>query len=89
MLVTILGDPELEIRRLALTALNAAVNNKPDIVLGHFSQLMPFVMNESRVHPELIREVQIGPFKQQVDDGLEVRKVSPRTMNRLVLSAVY
>lgn len=82
MLNVMLKDPELEIRRLAMTALNSAAHNKPELILGHLSQLMPYVMVESKVKPELVREVQMGPFKHLVDDGLEVRKVRvPRLLD--------
>lgn len=76
MLSVMLRDPELENRRLALTTLNAAAHNKPDLILPHLGQLLPLVMNESVVKPELIREVMMGPFKHKVDDGLELRKAS-------------
>lgn len=75
MLITMLNDTNTENRRLALTTLNSAIRNKPDFVLPDLSQLLPLVLNDSRIKPELIREVQMGPFKHKVDDGLEVRKV--------------
>lgn len=76
MLIVMLRDPELENRRLALTTLNSAAHNKPDLIIPNLAQLLPLVMNESVVKPELVREVMMGPFKHKVDDGLEVRKVS-------------
>jgi cullin-associated NEDD8-dissociated protein 1 len=75
MLRVMLADPELENRRLALTTLNSAVHNKPDLIIPNLGILLPLVMNESTIKPELIREVPMGPFKHKVDDGLEVRKV--------------
>ena len=75
MLTTMLNDQNLENRRLALTTLNSATANKSDIVLPQLAQLIPLVMKESRVNSDLIREVQMGPFKHKVDDGLELRKV--------------
>jgi cullin-associated NEDD8-dissociated protein 1 len=76
MLKIMLDDPEMDIRRHAMSTLNSAAHNKPDFILGHLGQLIPYVMKESVIKPELIREVQMGPFKHLVDDGLEVRKVS-------------
>lgn len=76
MLTTMMHDPELENRRLALTTLNSASHNKPDLILAHLNLLVPLVMKESVIKPELVREVMMGPFKHKVDDGLEVRKVS-------------
>ncbi len=75
VLKTALSDKEMEIRRLAMTALNSAANNKPELILGHLNELLPFIMEESKPKPELVREVMMGPFKHLVDDGLEVRKV--------------
>ena len=75
MLLVMLQDKDMEIRRLAMTTLNSAVHNKPDLVLPHLGEMMPFVLSESVIKPELIREVMLGPFKHTVDDGLEVRKV--------------
>jgi cullin-associated NEDD8-dissociated protein 1 len=74
MLTSILQDPEMDIRRLAMTTFTSAANNKPDMVLGHLNKLMPFVFAESTIKPNLIREVMMGPFKIMVDDGLELRK---------------
>lgn len=76
MLKTMLEDPEMENRRHAMSTLNSAAHNKADVILGHLNQLMPYVMKETVIKPELIREVQMGPFKHIIDDGLELRKVS-------------
>lgn len=75
MLKTALADPEMEIRRHAMSTLTSATHNKPELILAHLNELIPFVMNETVIKPELIREVQMGPFKHIIDDGLEVRKV--------------
>lgn len=76
MLTTMLNETDLENRRLALTTLNSALHNKPDLILPCLDQLLPLAVKETVIRPELIREVQMGPFKHKVDDGLEIRKVS-------------
>jgi cullin-associated NEDD8-dissociated protein 1 len=78
MLSIMLRDKELENRRLALTTLNSAAHNKPDLIIPNLGQLLPLAMKESVIKPELVREVMMGPFKHKVDDGLEVRKVNPK-----------
>ena len=75
MLGIMLNDPSIENRRLALGTLNSATHNKPEIILPLLSSLVPFVIKDSKPDPDLIREVQMGPFKHKVDDGLELRKV--------------
>jgi len=77
-LTVMVDDKELENRRLALTALNSAAHNKPHLIGQHLQSLLPLVYRETVVRPELVREVQMGPFKHKVDDGLEVRKVFHR-----------
>jgi len=49
---------------------------------------LPLVYIESRVKPELIREVDLGPFKHKVDDGLETRKAAFECMYTLLDSCL-
>ncbi|KAK4645966.1 hypothetical protein QC761_206230 [Podospora bellae-mahoneyi] len=87
MLKTVLEDPELEIRRHALSTLNSAAHNKPELIMGRFNQLIPYVMKETVINPDLIREVTLGPYKHKIDDGLEVRKVAYETLYALMETA--
>ncbi|PTB69447.1 TIP120-domain-containing protein [Trichoderma citrinoviride] len=87
MLLVMLQDSDMEIRRLAMTTLNSAAHNKPDLILPHLGELLPFVLSESVIKKELIREVQLGPFKHKVDDGLEVRKSAYETLYALMETA--
>ncbi|KAI0108589.1 armadillo-type protein [Nemania sp. FL0031] len=84
MILTVLKDGNLEIRRLGMTTLNSATHNKPELILPHLGELIPFVMAESTIKKELIREVQMGPFKHTVDDGLEARKSAYETLYSLM-----
>lgn len=76
ILSTMLNDPNVENRRLALSTLNSATHYKPDMILPHLATLIPLVMKDSKIDPDLVREVQMGPFRHKVDDGLELRKVN-------------
>lgn len=87
MLVQMLKEQDLENRRLALMTFNSAMHNKPDIILPALDQLLPLAMKETVVKPELIREVQMGPFKHKVDDGLEIRKSAYETLYALLETA--
>lgn len=75
MLIAMMHDPDIENRRLGLTTLNSAAHNKPDMILPNLNRLLPLILQESAIKPELLREVMMGPFKHKVDDGLECRKV--------------
>lgn len=81
LLSSMLSDRDLGNHRLALTALNSAIHNKMDLLLAHLDQLLPAVFGDAHLKPELIREVQMGPFKHKVDDGLDLRKVSALQLN--------
>ncbi|KAF2233385.1 TIP120-domain-containing protein [Viridothelium virens] len=87
MLTTMLNDPSLEDRRLALTTFTSAAHNKPDLISPHFPTLIPLAIKETLVRPELVREVQMGPFKHKVDDGLELRKSAYETLYGLMDTA--
>nr|POE62402.1 cullin-associated nedd8-dissociated protein 1, c-terminal part [Quercus suber] len=87
MLSTMLADSDLDNQRLSLSTLNSAFQNKPDLVLPHLGEVLPYAMDATVVRPELIREVQMGPFKHKVDDGLELRKSAYETLYALLDSS--
>jgi cullin-associated NEDD8-dissociated protein 1 len=84
LLSTMLNDTDLDNQRLSLATFNSALHNKPDLVLPHLGQLLPFAMQASVIRPELIREVSMGPFKHKIDDGLEIRKSAYETLYALL-----
>ncbi|CAH2102688.1 unnamed protein product [Euphydryas editha] len=79
-----LRDPELGVRRVALVAFNSAAHNKPSLVRDLLPDLLPTIYAETKVKKELIREVEMGPFKHSVDDGLDLRKAAFECMYTLL-----
>ena len=79
-----LQDPEPSVRRVALVAFNSAVHNKPSLVRDLLPDLLPQLYSETKVKKELIREVEMGPFKHTVDDGLDIRKAAFECMYTLL-----
>uniref|UniRef100_A0A0K8UC02 Cullin-associated NEDD8-dissociated protein 1 n=3 Tax=Bactrocera latifrons TaxID=174628 RepID=A0A0K8UC02_BACLA len=79
-----LRDPEPGVRRVALVTFNAAIHNKPTLVRDLLPTLLPFLYSETKVKCELIREVEMGPFKHTVDDGLDIRKAAFECMYTLL-----
>lgn len=74
--LSFLNDPDLSVRRSALTLFNSVAHNKPVLLKDKLSVLLPLVYKETQIKPELIREVEMGPFKHEVDDGLDCRKAA-------------
>ncbi|NWY72366.1 CAND1 protein, partial [Erithacus rubecula] len=83
-----LQDPELNVRRVALALFNSAAHNKPSLIRDLLSSVLPSLYNETKVRRELIREVEMGPFKHTVDDGLDVRKAAFECMYTLLESCL-
>ncbi|BES92029.1 Cullin-associated NEDD8-dissociated protein [Nesidiocoris tenuis] len=79
-----LEDPDLNVRRVALVAFNSAAHNKPSLVRDLLDSVLPKLYLETNVRKELIREVEMGPFKHIVDDGLDIRKAAFECMYTLL-----
>lgn len=52
------------------------------------SSLIQHLYNETKIRKELIREVEMGPFKHTVDDGLDLRKAAFECMYTLLDSCL-
>lgn len=84
--LVLLEDSNISIRQVALSTLMTAIRNKPTLLLPHLSRLLPLLYKETYKIPELTRIVQMGPFKHEVDDGLELRKLAYEAMFHIVTS---
>lgn len=83
-----LHDDDLNVRRVALVAFNSAAHNKPSLVRDLLSKVLPHLYSETKVRKELIREVEMGPFRHTVDDGLDIRKAAFECMYTLLDSCL-
>lgn len=83
-----LHDEDLNVRRVALVAFNSAAHNKPSLIRDLLQSVLPHLYRETKVRKELIREVEMGPFKHTVDDGLDIRKAAFECMYTLLDSSL-
>lgn len=83
-----LKDSDLNVRKSTLLSLNYAAHNKPNLIRQVLPDFLPLIYSESKVKKELIREVDLGPFKYKVDDGLEIRKAAFECMYTLLDTCV-
>jgi len=75
-LLACLSDEELQVRKAALHSVNVICLSPScnEILRPHTDLIFERIREDSRQKPELIREVDLGPFKHKVDDGLPLRK---------------
>uniref|UniRef100_A0AAQ5XTX0 TATA-binding protein interacting (TIP20) domain-containing protein n=1 Tax=Amphiprion ocellaris TaxID=80972 RepID=A0AAQ5XTX0_AMPOC len=65
-----------------------AAHNKPSLIRGLLGAVLPHLYKETQIRKDLIREVEMGPFKHTVDDGLDVRKAAFECMYTLLDSCL-
>ncbi|CAH8652931.1 unnamed protein product [Dicrocoelium dendriticum] len=93
--LTRLADSDMLVRRAALVALNTSAHHRPGLIRpllnvsleyppGHSTTLLKLLYAETAIRPELIREVEMGPFKHKEDDGLDLRKCAFECMSTLL-----
>ncbi|KAJ7999313.1 hypothetical protein DPEC_G00193090 [Dallia pectoralis] len=83
-----LQDKDPNVRRVALVMFNSAAHNKPSLLQGLLASVLPSIYKETQIRKDLIREVEMGPFKHTVDDGLDVRRAAFECMYTLLDSFV-
>jgi hypothetical protein len=71
-----LGDADLQCRKATLLAFQYAAHCKPSLIAPHIAASRDALYEETRIKPELVREVELGPFKHKVDDGYDLRKAA-------------
>ena len=74
-------DSNHVVRRAAIAFVNSCAHNNPEKLRRHIKGApLNALYQETKVRPELIREVMMGPFKHKIDDGLEIRKDRVRSI---------
>ncbi|XP_077231558.1 cullin-associated NEDD8-dissociated protein 1-like [Tasmannia lanceolata] len=84
----LIRDGDRHVRRAAVLALSTAAHNKPNLIKGLLPELLPLLYDQTVVKQELIRTVDLGPFKHVVDDGLELRKAAFECVDTLLDSCL-
>lgn len=75
-LLQCLSDEDFQVRKAAFHSINVVCLSIActEILRPHTDQIFERINEDSKQRPELIREVDLGPFKHKVDDGLPLRK---------------
>lgn len=67
-------DPDHGVRKEAVQLLNAAALTRPALTAPCIAATLPLLLQLTVIDESLVRVVELGPFKQKVDDGLSLRK---------------
>lgn len=79
-----MADPDRHVRKAAVVSLSALARHKPRLVLPHLAQLLPLLYQQTAIREDMIRTVDLGPFKHKIDDGLELRKAAFECLDLLL-----
>lgn len=80
----LMSDTDVVVRRSALLAFNCVAHNKPSSIRELLPGLLPILYEETRKRADLVHQVDLGPFKHTVDDGLDLRKAAFECMDTLL-----
>lgn len=75
-LLEMLKDPDIEIRKLTVLSLSSVVHRNPPKEFNVIAHLIEELVIVSEKDESLVHDVDFGPFKQVVDDGLALRKAA-------------
>ncbi|KAJ1720342.1 SCF complex assembly [Coemansia erecta] len=79
-----ISDDDINIRRLSLLAMYTIIQTRPALIKDTVGAIQPSLFKQTIIDKSLIREIQMGPYKRQVDDGLEARKCAYQCVYMLV-----
>lgn len=82
--LVLMEDKNLSIRQVSLSTLISAIKNKSHLLIPHLDRLLPILYKETVKNMDLVRVIRMGPFRHNVDDGLELRKAAYEAMFTLV-----
>ena len=90
-LITLAASDDIEVKKNGLEALQSIVHCnwfQMKIVLREkVPSILDFALQETKTRPELIQEVDLGPFKHTVDNGLPMRKAAYQLLETLIEKA--
>ncbi|PXF49481.1 Cullin-associated NEDD8-dissociated protein 1 [Gracilariopsis chorda] len=72
--IVLIGDSEVIVAKNALQAINAIAKSRPQLLAPHLETILPLVYSRTVKDKDLVRVVDLGPFKHEEDYGLDIRK---------------
>ncbi|KAF7327772.1 Cullin-associated nedd8-dissociated protein 1 [Mycena kentingensis (nom. inval.)] len=78
--LSMMFDEDITVRRLALSTLNSAAPTKPHLNREHLTLTALLPSLYTVINVDLIRTVQMDPWTDKVDEGLDARETAYETM---------
>lgn len=72
--INLIGDADVGVAKNAIQIVNSLAKSRPDILLPHLSSATQLIYARTPKDKNLIRVVDLGPFKHEDDYGLDLRK---------------
>ena len=86
-LIVLQNQPDPEVKKNALEAITSIIHSNWTTLKREIRELMDhilmFALQETKIRKELIEEVDLGPFKHKVDNGLGMRKAAFQLLETL------
>eukprot|EP01080_Neovahlkampfia_damariscottae_P001067 gene1067-10586_t len=77
-----------KVRRASVLLLTSALHSKPTLVINNLGGILTKLYEDSIIDKSLLRKVDVGPFKIDVDDGIDLRKSVYECMETLLENCV-
>jgi len=84
-----LGDSDLLVKRQTFLSINTILRVNHRLIVSDLETILPTIFQATVTDQSLIREVDLGPFKHRVDDGLPMRKAAFTCMDSLLDSTPH
>jgi len=86
-LVSLCDSNNIEVKKNSLEALTSIIHSNWSTMKAQLKpkvgMILEFALKETKIRPELIQEVDLGPFKHKVDNGLPMRKAAFQLLETL------
>merc|ERR1719361_502642 len=84
-----LSDADLLVKRQSFLSINSILRVNARLIIGSVESVVPIIYASCVTNESLIREVDLGPFKHRVDDGLPLRKAAFSCLDSLLDSTPH
>lgn len=86
--IQLIGDDDVAVANNTLQAIHAIAKSRPSLLLPHLSTVLPLIYARTAKDKELVRVVDLGPFKHEEDYGLDLRKSAFDCMRTFISGAL-